>query len=397
MEPGSSELTGRTGWVDAALAALQLGWVEAARSAALLAFLPFQAAHWVGVGAAGTIVSVAYLVDTAAKPVAGWWMRRHHRSILLAALLLLAAGSGLVATGRNLAMLGGGALLLGLGGAPVWPLALAQSGYAYQGQAGFGQGPTFTAWVAGSGIGYVSVLLLPHALARPLILALGLSAALLLPVTLRWAPRTACDEPENPPGGGGPRQEGVAAGLGSLPWAWVRPLLGPLVLMAGLAMVPGAFVPYLPRLLHILRPGARVALAAAAGSGLLLGFVGGGRISTSARPLLFLRASAALLALGFLLAAVSPTPAAWTPAAFAITAGYGAAVVTWNGWLTATMPAELGPAGLGLASSVEDAGFALGPGLAGLVLARAGFSGLLAMAAALGLLLFLLWFLPRPR
>ncbi|MDI3298715.1 MAG: MFS transporter [Bacillota bacterium] len=394
MEAGSGELAGRTGFVEAALAALELGWVESARSAALLAFLPLHTARWIGVGAAGALVSLAYLADTAAKPLAGWWIRRHGRAVLLGALALLAAGSVLLATGRSLAALGAGALLLGLGGAPVWPLALAQSGHAYEGQAGFGQGPAFGAWVAGSAAGYLGVLLLPPALARPLILALGLSAALLMPVALRWAPR-APRRPGAPAAGalpGAQRRPGAEEGI---PWPLARRLLLPLFLMAGLAMLPGAFVPYLPRLLHLVPPGARAVLAAAGAAGLLAGFVGGGRVATAARPLLLLRASAALLALGFLLAAFSRSPVAWTAATLAATAGYGAAVVTWNGWLTAAVPAELGPAGLGLASSVEDAGFALGPGLAGLALARAGFPGLLTLAAGLGVLLALLWLLPR--
>lgn len=386
------EATGRAAFAAAALAALELGWVEAARSAALLAFLPLHAARWIGVGAAGALVSLAYLADTAAKPLAGWWARRHGRALLWVAPLLLAAGSLLLATARSVPALGAGALLTGVGGAPVWPLALAQSGYAYEGQAGFGQGPAFGAWVAGSAAGYLAVLLLPPPLSRPFLLVMGVSAALLMPVTLRRVARPPAAEraastalagaPVRPAGGVPPA------------WSLARRLARPLLLMSGLAMLPGALVPYFPRLLRLVPAGQRLLLAAAGAGGLLAGFVGGGRVAGVARPLPLLRASALLLALGLLLAALSRRPLAWLLAVLAATAGYGAAVVTWNGWLALALPEELGPAGFGLASSVEDAGFALGPGLAGLALAHAGFHGLLDLAAGLAGLLALLWFLP---
>ncbi|MEF3304742.1 MFS transporter [Paenibacillus sp. GYB003] len=131
--------------------------IEFVRSALLISFLPAYAVGHLGISltAVGLAVSIHYLADTGVKVAAGYLLDRFSSRLMLH-LSFAASLAGLWAVfyGHQPWLLVVGAVLLGIGGSPVWLICL--SSIRDQGR-GSQMGAIYTVWLASLGAGPIAL------------------------------------------------------------------------------------------------------------------------------------------------------------------------------------------------------------------------------------------------
>ncbi|HWP96672.1 MAG TPA: MFS transporter [Syntrophomonadaceae bacterium] len=140
---------------------LVLGLFEFVRGALVLSLLPLygQDVAGFGLGVIGTAISLQYLADNACRIPAGWINDRFGgKGLILAGIFLSSIGIYLMYARWNVTFFLIGAVVFGLGVAPVWPVVIA--GVASRKpveQMGEALSKVFVAWLVGGGLGPVVI------------------------------------------------------------------------------------------------------------------------------------------------------------------------------------------------------------------------------------------------
>lgn len=140
---------------------LVLGLFEFVRGALVLSLLPLygQDAAGFGLGVIGTAISLQYLADNMCRIPAGWVNDRFGgKGLILAGILMSSLGIYLMYARWNVTVFFIGAVVFGLGVAPVWPVVIA--GVASRKpleQMGEALSKVFVAWLIGGGLGPVVI------------------------------------------------------------------------------------------------------------------------------------------------------------------------------------------------------------------------------------------------
>jgi MFS family permease len=366
-----------------------IGSVEFVRGAMFIALVPIYIPHLAPVYAthrlritvflSGAIISAMYGADTIAKPFAGWlvdYLGTRRTLLLSLPWALLGLSSFLWSKSGVVLLLG--AILFGLGCAPVWPAVVSTlvEHSPSDEQAGT-LSSIFVAWLLGMGSGFVLINLFFHL--GPKLLITILLGIFCLPVLMafnirKWTSRKRANRSS------GPRRHLIQ----TIREVWnLRALLpGSFAQTLAISMLLPLLFPFMERV-YGLDQTAYGLLFLVVGAITVALMVPVGKLVDRLGYRLFLVTGFFLA--GALLLAIShfPRPLLIYPYGILLGISYAFIMPSWNGLLAHLMPSSMRGSLYSIFMSIDGLGMALGPVIGGKLGDAYGFRSSFAVSAAI--------------